>query len=122
MQSLKNIGLGITRALLERGYRVVGNSRTIGKSKELKASTNLALADGDISKKETAIAVAGAAITHLGRIDVPVKRPRLLPKQLSMLTPFDRVPVNMKQHEPLGRSPTLVGECLPPIVTFPTPI
>ena len=30
------IGLGITRALLERGYRVVANSRTISKSKELK--------------------------------------------------------------------------------------
>jgi NAD(P)-dependent dehydrogenase (short-subunit alcohol dehydrogenase family) len=28
------IGLGITRALLERGYRVLGNSRTISKSKD----------------------------------------------------------------------------------------
>jgi len=34
------IGLGITLSLLERGYHVVGNSRSISKSKELKASGN----------------------------------------------------------------------------------
>ena len=34
------IGLGITGALIERSYRVVGNSRSISKSKELKASGN----------------------------------------------------------------------------------
>ena len=64
------IGLGITQALLERGYRVVGNSRTISKSKELKASADLVLVDGDISNKETAIKVAEAAIRHFGRIDL----------------------------------------------------
>ena len=64
------IGLGVTRALLERGYRVVGNSRTISKSNELKASQNLILVDGDISKKETAIKVADAAIKHFNRIDL----------------------------------------------------
>ena len=45
------MGLGITLALLERGYRVVANSRTINKSKELKTSANLVLVDGDIGKK-----------------------------------------------------------------------
>ena len=45
------IGLGITRALLERGYRVVANSRRISKSKDLKPSDSLVLVDGDISKK-----------------------------------------------------------------------
>jgi NAD(P)-dependent dehydrogenase (short-subunit alcohol dehydrogenase family) len=64
------IGLGVTRALLERGYRVVGNSRTISKSKELKASADLVLVDGDISKKDTAIKVAAAAISQFGRIDL----------------------------------------------------
>ena len=64
------IGLGVTRALLERGYRVVGNSRTISKSKELKASADLVLVDGDISKKETAVKVAAAAISQFGRIDL----------------------------------------------------
>ena len=64
------IGLGVTRALLERGYRVVGNSRAISISKELKASADLVLVDGDISKKETAVRVAEAAIRHFGRIDL----------------------------------------------------
>ena len=64
------IGLGVTQALLERGYRVVANSRTISKSKELKTSENLVLVDGDISKKDTAMRVAEAAITHFGRVDL----------------------------------------------------
>ena len=36
------MGWGITRALLERGYRVVANSRTISQSRELKPSADLA--------------------------------------------------------------------------------
>ena len=64
------IGLGVTQALLERGYRVVANSRTISKSTELKACENLVLVDGDISKKDTAIRVVEAAITHFGRVDL----------------------------------------------------
>ena len=38
------MGLGITRALLERRYHVVANSRTISKSKDLKPSADLVLA------------------------------------------------------------------------------
>jgi NAD(P)-dependent dehydrogenase (short-subunit alcohol dehydrogenase family) len=64
------IGLGVTQALLERGYRIAANSRTISKSKELKASQKLVLVDGDISKKDTAIKLADAAISHFGRIDL----------------------------------------------------
>jgi NAD(P)-dependent dehydrogenase (short-subunit alcohol dehydrogenase family) len=64
------IGLGVTQALLEGGYRVVANSRTITKSTELKASEDLVLVDGDISKRETAMKVAEAAIQHFGRIDL----------------------------------------------------
>jgi len=45
------MGLGIARALLERRYRVVANSRTISKSKDLKPSADLVLADGDIGKR-----------------------------------------------------------------------
>jgi NAD(P)-dependent dehydrogenase (short-subunit alcohol dehydrogenase family) len=66
------IGLGIVQALLDRGYRVVGTSRTITKSKELKSSADLVLVDGDVSKKETAIKVADAAAKHFGRIDLLV--------------------------------------------------
>ena len=84
------IGLGITRALLERGYRVVGNSRTISKSTELKASDHLVLVDGDISKKDTAIKVADAAIRHFDRIDLLVNNAGIyLPKPFTEYTPDD---------------------------------
>jgi NAD(P)-dependent dehydrogenase (short-subunit alcohol dehydrogenase family) len=66
------IGLGIVQALLDRGYRVVGTSRTITKSKELKPSADLVLVDGDVSKKETAVKVADAAVKDFGRIDLLV--------------------------------------------------
>ena len=64
------IGLALTQALLERGYRVVANSRTISKSKDLKPSENLVLVDGDVSKKETAVKIAEAAIKSFRRIDL----------------------------------------------------
>jgi NAD(P)-dependent dehydrogenase (short-subunit alcohol dehydrogenase family) len=84
------IGLGITKALLERGYRVVGNSRTISKSKELKASGDLVLVDGDISKKDTAIKVADAAISQFGRIDLLVNNAGIyIPKPFTKYTPED---------------------------------
>src|SRR3974377_4483 len=66
------IGLGITRALLEHRYRVVANSRTISKSKDLKPSADLVLIDGDIAKKETAAKVLEAALKHFGRIRRPL--------------------------------------------------
>ncbi len=84
------IGLGVTQALLERGYRVVGNSRTISKSKDLKASENLVLVDGDISKKDTAIKVADAAIRHFGRIDLLFNGAGIyIPKPFTEYTPED---------------------------------
>jgi NAD(P)-dependent dehydrogenase (short-subunit alcohol dehydrogenase family) len=66
------IGLGITQALVERGWQVVGTSRSISKSQDLKPSADLVLVDGEISKKETAIKVAETAIQHFGRIDLLV--------------------------------------------------
>src|SRR5258708_1067683 len=84
------IGLGITQALLERGYRVVANSRTISKSKELKASADLILVDGDISKKDTAIKVAEAAISHFAGIDLLVNSAGIyIPKPFTEYTPED---------------------------------
>jgi NAD(P)-dependent dehydrogenase (short-subunit alcohol dehydrogenase family) len=84
------IGLGITQALLERGYRVVANSRTISQSKELKASADLILVDGDIGKPDTAIKVADAAIQHFGRIDLLVNNAGIyLPKPFTEYTPGD---------------------------------
>src|SRR5882724_4904 len=84
------IGLGITRALLERDYRVVGNSRTISQSKELKASANLLLVDGDISKKESAIEAVDAAMKHFGRIDLLVNSAGIyISKPFTEYTPED---------------------------------
>src|SRR5215472_8343772 len=64
------IGLGVTQALLERGWRVVATSRTISKSKDLKPSPDLVLVDGEVSKKETAVKVVEAALKHFGRVDL----------------------------------------------------
>jgi NAD(P)-dependent dehydrogenase (short-subunit alcohol dehydrogenase family) len=66
------IGLGVTQALLERDWRVVGTSRTISKSKDLKPSPDLVLVDGEVSNKETAVKVVEAALRHFGRIDLLV--------------------------------------------------
>jgi NAD(P)-dependent dehydrogenase (short-subunit alcohol dehydrogenase family) len=84
------LGLGITRALLKHGYRVVANSRTISKSKDLKPSEDLVLVDGDIGKKETAIKVADAAVKHFGRIDLLVNNAGIyIPKPFTEYTPED---------------------------------
>jgi NAD(P)-dependent dehydrogenase (short-subunit alcohol dehydrogenase family) len=84
------IGLGITLALLEHGYGVVGTSRAISKSKELKSSTNLLLIDGEISKKATAVQVAEAAIERFGRIDLLVNNAGIfIPKPFTDYTEED---------------------------------
>jgi NAD(P)-dependent dehydrogenase (short-subunit alcohol dehydrogenase family) len=84
------IGLGITRALLDHGYRVVANSRTISKSKDLQPSADLVLVDGDIGKKETAIKVVEAAVSHFDRIDLLVNNAGIyMPKPFLEYTPED---------------------------------
>src|SRR5258708_368813 len=84
------MGLGITRALLERGYHVVANSRTITKSKDLKPSADLVLVDGDIGKKETAVKVVEAATKQFGRVDLLVNNAGIyLPKPFTEYTPED---------------------------------
>ena len=84
------MGLGITRALLERGYRVVANSRTISQSRELKPSADLVLVDGDIGKKETAVKVVDAALKHFDRIDLLVNNAGIyMPKPFTEYTPGD---------------------------------
>jgi NAD(P)-dependent dehydrogenase (short-subunit alcohol dehydrogenase family) len=84
------IGLGVSQALLERGWRVVGTSRTISKSKDLKASPDLVLVDGEVSKKETAVKVVEAALKHFGRVDLLVNNAGIfVPKAFTDYTEED---------------------------------
>jgi NAD(P)-dependent dehydrogenase (short-subunit alcohol dehydrogenase family) len=84
------MGLGITQALLEHGYRVVANSCNINKSKDLKPSSDLILVDGDIGKLDSAIKVADAAIKHFDRIDLLVNAAGInIPKPFTDYTPAD---------------------------------
>jgi NAD(P)-dependent dehydrogenase (short-subunit alcohol dehydrogenase family) len=46
----RGMGLGITQALLQHGYRVVANSFHISKSKDLKPSSDLILVEGVSAK------------------------------------------------------------------------
>ncbi|MGB6527475.1 MAG: SDR family oxidoreductase [Candidatus Nitrosopolaris sp.] len=84
------MGLGITQALLQHSNRVVANSRSISKSKDLKPSSDLILVDGDIGKKNTAIKVADAAIKHFDRMDLLVNNAGIyIPKPFTDYTPAD---------------------------------
>ena len=84
------IGLGVTQTLLERGWRVVGTSRTISSSKDLTPSPELVLVDGDVSKKETAIKVVDAAVKHFGHIDLLVNNAGIyMPKPFTDYTEED---------------------------------
>ena len=84
------IGLGITQALLERGYGVVANSRTISQSKDLRPSANILLVDGDIGKKEIAIKVVDVAVKHFRRIDLLVNNAGIyISKPFTEYTPVE---------------------------------
>ena len=84
------IGLGVTQALLGRGWRVVATSRAISKSKELKPSQDLVFVDGDAGKKETAVKVVDVALKHFGRIDLLVNNAGIfIPKAFTDYTEED---------------------------------
>lgn len=66
------IGLGLTTALLERGYHIVANSRRITAAGTLAPSKDLALIDGDIADPDTARRIVETAVQRFGRVDVLV--------------------------------------------------
>jgi NAD(P)-dependent dehydrogenase (short-subunit alcohol dehydrogenase family) len=68
----QGIGAAIVKTFLERGYNVVGTSRSATKSAELKASDKLVLVDGDIGQAAIAQKVADAAIQKFGSIDAVI--------------------------------------------------
>lgn len=68
----QGIGAAVSKAFLERGYNVVGTSRNVTKSAELKASDRLVLVDGDIGQASTAQKVVETAVQNFGSVDVVV--------------------------------------------------
>jgi NAD(P)-dependent dehydrogenase (short-subunit alcohol dehydrogenase family) len=84
------MGLGITQALLQHGYRVVANSRNISKSKDLRPSSDIILVDGDIGKMDSVIKVTDAAIKHFDRIRLLVNSAGIyIAKPFTEYTPAD---------------------------------
>lgn len=67
----QGLGLGVVKAFLAEGYRVVATSRSI-LTGPLKESDQLALVAGDIGQSETAERVAQTALSRFGSIDVLV--------------------------------------------------
>jgi len=68
----KGIGAGLVKAFLNRGYKVVANSRNISTSGAFEASDRLALVDGNIAEAATAARIAEAATGKFGSIDALV--------------------------------------------------
>lgn len=68
----QGIGAGIVRRLLERGYNVVANSRGIADSREVQASSHVALVEGSIGEPGVASETVQTAVRRFGSVDVLV--------------------------------------------------
>ena len=66
------IGLGLTRILLDQGYRVVANSRRISATGALEPAQNLAIVDGDVADPATGAALTRTAVERFGSVDLLV--------------------------------------------------
>ena len=66
------IGLGITQALLGRGYAVVATSRKASSSAALRARADLAVVDGDVAEAKTAARAVAEAEERFGGLDLLV--------------------------------------------------
>jgi NAD(P)-dependent dehydrogenase (short-subunit alcohol dehydrogenase family) len=86
----QGIGAGLVSRFLQKGYNVVGTARSITKSPNVTASSQLALVDGDIGDAKTAQKITDTAIERFGRIDVLVNNAGIfLPKPFTEYTSED---------------------------------
>jgi NAD(P)-dependent dehydrogenase (short-subunit alcohol dehydrogenase family) len=84
------IGLEMVKRLIERGYRVVANSRKITSAMTLHSTADLKLVDGDIGIEETAKRVVRTAIQNFGTVDLLVNNAGVfLPKPFTEYTAED---------------------------------
>jgi NAD(P)-dependent dehydrogenase (short-subunit alcohol dehydrogenase family) len=68
----QGIGAGLVKTFLDRGYKVVANSRNITRSGAFEATDRLALVDGNIAESATAVRIAELAKDRFGSIDALV--------------------------------------------------
>ena len=68
----QGVGAGIVKALVERDYNVVANSRRMTESTDVAASDRVALVDGNIGEQETAARIVETALSRFKSVDVLV--------------------------------------------------
>ena len=66
------IGLGLTKALLGQGYRVVANARRASSAGTLEASPDLVIVDGDVADPATGATLTRTAVERFGSVDLLV--------------------------------------------------
>jgi NAD(P)-dependent dehydrogenase (short-subunit alcohol dehydrogenase family) len=68
----QGIGAGVVKAFAERGFNIVTSSRRMTESKEVAASDQIALVNGDIGDPATAQQIIDTAQSRFGRANVLV--------------------------------------------------
>jgi len=79
----QGIGAGLVRTFLDRGYRVVANSRNISRSNGFTPSGGLALVDGNIAEFATAEKIVEVAKSQFGSIDALVNNAGISSRSVS---------------------------------------
>ena len=80
----------MVKKLIEKGYRVVANSRNITSAKTLQSIADLKFVDGDIGMEETAKRVVSNAIENFGTVDLLVNNAGVfIPKPFTEYTAED---------------------------------
>ena len=86
----QGIGAGVAQAFLDRGYKVVANSRNISRTGKARESDRLALVDGNIGESSVAAKIAETAIARFGSLDAVVNNAGIfLARPFTDFTPED---------------------------------